>query len=392
MRMILLAKYHLTVKFVLFGLFFDKFFDLMEVNTLKIYQRMNCFFYLSKFRKMSLLIQVLLLWGIRSIEAQDFEAHIHPSSTQLSIAETLNVDLDLVYPPNYSINLNALRQNLLRSSHFYEHPFAIQEMKMDAPQIRNDGLYTQHIQILLRPLRVGNVYLTFYDLVFDSKDPKRPKQRVVSDVYPIEVTPIKTEATPKGLLAPLMTFSKEVPMELSPQNQSHWVDSPSVQQRQNEINVLWMDQKRLPWISILSFLIVAFALWFFLKNPLTRPSLTSMQAELLAKKEALLQLEKLQELQLPEKGRFEDFYTQLTQPIRQYIEKRYRLPASTSTTPEFLSEMAVNPNFPLAMRQQLSQFMIQADRVKFGRHLPSIDECKQAEKMAFQFILNEKKT
>lgn len=392
MRISHLLKYHAIVNNVLCG-----FFDLIDVYALKVYQRiyseMTYFFNLSKFRKTFILVlQLFLLFLGRSIYAEDFEVHIHPLSSQLSIAETLKVDLDLVYPADFSINLNALRQNLLRSSHFYEHPFAIQEMNTHVPQLRNDGLYTQHIQILLRPLRVGNVYLTFYDLVFDSKDPKRPTHRVVSDVYPIEVTTIKTEATPKGLLAPLMTFSKEVPLELSPQNQSNFVDSPSLQQQQNEKNILWMDQKRLPWISILSILIVVFVLWFFLKNPLTKPSITPVQAARLAKKEALLQLEKLKDQQLPEKGRFEDFYTQLTQPIRLYIEKRYKLPASTSTTPEFLSEIADNPAFPLSMRQQLSQFMIQADRVKFGRHLPSIDECKQAEKMAFQFVLNEKNT
>ncbi len=126
--------------------------------------------------------------------------------------------------------------------------------------------------------------------------------------------------------------------------------------------------------------------WVFLKHPSAKPPLTSKAIALQAKKEALHQLKLLSNKNLPEKGFFDEFYVDLTTPVRAYLERRYNIPVSSRTTPEFLAEAAQDPAFPSALREQLKLFLDQADQVKFGRYRPTVVECETAQKLAIKFI------
>jgi hypothetical protein len=332
-------------------------------------------------------ILLLLLWTVvLRADEEGFDVTITPSAEQVSIKDTLSVALDFTFPQGYQLNQESLRQNVLRSSHFYEHPFSIVDMKVEDPRSKRNGSYSQQVVLILQPLRVGQAHLTFYDISFNPKDAKNKVHKLISPIFTVEVTSVEAPAHFEGRLAPLMTFSKTFPLELDEQNRHAFIDGEGVVQRLQKINEEQMHIKQFPWIEIGSVLLILLVFWIFLRHPPVKPSLTAEQIAQAAKAQALATIEQLQEKKLPEKGFFDEFYVQLTQSVRAYIETKYRLSAPTSTTPEFLNEAANNPTFPTQTRQELGQFLYQADKVKFGRFDPTVEECRQAQEQAVHFI------
>lgn len=340
-------------------------------------------------RYLALMIGLLVFATVLRADDTDFAVKITPSVSQISIKDILEVSLDLTFPEGYHVDMETLRQNVLRSSSFYEHPFAIADMKIDNPQKNADGTYSQHILIALQPLRLGNVPLTFYDISFVPQDKKNKMHKLISNIFPIDILSIEAPLQFHGRLAPLLTFSKTFPLGLNEQNQNSLIEDPQVQKRQEQANVIQMNKKRLPWVEIGCVLLIILVFWIFLKHPHVKPPLTAEQLAQAAKAAALADLEQLKAKNLPEKEFFDEFYVELTNPVRAYIEKRYHVAAPTSTTSEFLAETARNPAFPIQTRQQLGQFLSEADKVKFGRYHPSVEECDHAQKLAVNFIKSE---
>lgn len=313
-----------------------------------------------------------------------FDVQINPSSSQLSIQENLLVHLKMTYPEGYHVNEEALRQNILRGSSFYEHPFALEDLKSEDPQKVENGSYLQRWKMTLRPLRMGDVSLVFYDFIFDPQNPQ--KQQIISipgDIFPIRITSVEMPREFEGTLAPLLAFAKEFPLELSEENRQQ---SLLAQKNQQRVNQQQIRQKQLPWIFVMTCLLLVFILWFFLKHPVGKPTATPHQRAEEARNTALLQLDQLKKQKLLDRGLFDEFYVKLTQAVRSYIQQIYQIPASTRTTPEFLGEVAHNPLFPEEIREPLKRFLTEADQVKFGRYQPKQTEMDQAQTLAVHFI------
>ncbi len=81
---------------------------------------------------------------------------------------------------------------------------------------------------------------------------------------------------------------------------------------------------------------------------------------------ALLALEALQQKKLWEQDRTKDYYIELTDIVRSYVEERYGLPAMEQTTDELLAGLRLS-SMPTAPREQLGQLLRLADMVKFAK-------------------------
>ena len=81
---------------------------------------------------------------------------------------------------------------------------------------------------------------------------------------------------------------------------------------------------------------------------------------------ALRELEDLLAADLPGRGRFKDFYVELTMVVRRYVERRYAIRAPKLTTGEFLAAAGAAPAFPRASVGPLGAFLEAADLVKFA--------------------------
>lgn len=85
----------------------------------------------------------------------------------------------------------------------------------------------------------------------------------------------------------------------------------------------------------------------------------------------------------------EHAFTRLTDLVRNYLEERYRMPASTRTTDEFMTELRDGENpLPDTEKPFLSDFLAAADLIKFARVAPEERQFMQALEGAEELVIH----
>ena len=97
---------------------------------------------------------------------------------------------------------------------------------------------------------------------------------------------------------------------------------------------------------------------------------------------AIRELRRLREQNPP----VEEFYTRLSDIVRQYLEGQMRLRAPERTTEEFLYEVSRDQSLSPDHRELLSAFLQEADLVKFARFQPGPEEMRRAMEAAEKFV------
>lgn len=104
---------------------------------------------------------------------------------------------------------------------------------------------------------------------------------------------------------------------------------------------------------------------------------------------AIAQLNNLRVRQLCEKGREKEYYTELTEILRQYLEGRFGINAMEMTTPQI--KRAVYATVPeKSASTMMNDVLEMADYVKFARMRPLPEDNARAFSQAMQFVENTK--
>jgi hypothetical protein len=101
---------------------------------------------------------------------------------------------------------------------------------------------------------------------------------------------------------------------------------------------------------------------------------------------ALVELDRLLRLRLLDQGLVKDFYIELTQVVRRYIERAHGIRAPEQTTEEFLASAREHPRFPPAVLGSLRDFLESADLIKFAGRAASRPAADQAVATARTYI------
>ncbi|MEM4248614.1 MAG: hypothetical protein QXH80_05060, partial [Candidatus Nanoarchaeia archaeon] len=142
-------------------------------------------------------------------------------------------------------------------------------------------------------------------------------------------------------------------------------------------------------IALAIIALIATALWyrFARKSPKTKPAIPPWQI-------AILELCELRKELNDKNLSFEKCINRLTDIVRSYLEKRFKIKAPAQTTPEFLNSMKRSGG-PLEPHHKefLSEFLQSADLVKFAK-LPADnalieDAMKKAEELVKSTIPSE---
>lgn len=100
--------------------------------------------------------------------------------------------------------------------------------------------------------------------------------------------------------------------------------------------------------------VLAWGLWWIVKRIVRKVREHAMSPI----ERAMLELGRLLDKGLPGRGRYKDFYVELTMVVRRYIQRKYGIRAPNMTTEEFLRE--ARPS------DELRKFLESADMVKFA--------------------------
>jgi hypothetical protein len=311
-----------------------------------------------------------------------FSAEITLSTPSLPVDKNLEVTLLLRFPETYSVDLDTVRVNLLKYAGLSEPPFAlISEKVEDLPNGKK-------IIFQLEPLLEGIHFLSLYDIEFNPKDKNTPPIAIISEIFEIEVTLPSIDAEFRGVVYPLLSLTTRYPLAISPDNRKDLLLNPLLQQFENERNASIIKQKTFPFPQLVGIALFLFLLLIARMQPKKSPDLDKLRKKqaLTSKKKALKALTSLQNRKLPQKNAYDEYYIDLTNTVRRYIEENYQIKATTSTTPEFLESMTQNPIFDEKTKNLLQNFLISADQVKFAAYKPAPEEWTEAFQIAKQFI------
>ncbi len=131
--------------------------------------------------------------------------------------------------------------------------------------------------------------------------------------------------------------------------------------------VWWSDY--LPWVLAIAGLIALVFVVQWLQNRRQRRGSRSRSLELPADELARRKLSVLDRKKLWQAGDVKAYYAELTFILREYLQKRYSIPALESTTEETLAYLQ-QCDFPPDLRQPLTETLLQADLVKFAKSTP----------------------
>jgi len=81
-----------------------------------------------------------------------------------------------------------------------------------------------------------------------------------------------------------------------------------------------------------------------------------------------------------------EFYYEISNIMRHYIEDRFGLSAPEQTTEEFLLSISKNGYFDSKTQQCFSSFLEHCDMVKFAKYAPETAEIQQAFNVTRDFI------
>ncbi len=140
---------------------------------------------------------------------------------------------------------------------------------------------------------------------------------------------------------------------------------------------------------ILLLIIAAIFLFFYLKKRKKQTPQVIVKeeepvVEINPKEEALHALEQIQKDKIWQQGKIKEYYTDITQVVRLYIERQLGIIALEMTTDEILFDLKKKINTDVF--KVLKGLLTTADLVKFAKFVPNEDDYEKAIKRAFEFV------
>jgi hypothetical protein len=114
--------------------------------------------------------------------------------------------------------------------------------------------------------------------------------------------------------------------------------------------------------------------------------------ELTPSQRAVRALDEIEALDLPGAGDVEQYHTRVSDVLRRYLEARFGWRAPEQTTPEFLSCLQKSDELPAELQGLLREFLQRCDLAKFARADFTPSECRQAGRMAREFVEQSSRT
>ena len=153
----------------------------------------------------------------------------------------------------------------------------------------------------------------------------------------------------------------------------------------------WLrDNWKLVLVSVLGILVLAGLLWYFIKKRKSKPARVEPEKPAVPiHTMALNKLNALKSQKLWEQGLIKQYHSELTDIIREYLEKRYEINAMEQTSEEIFAGLR-HLDITEQNINKLRQMLLLADLVKFAKASPINNENEQSMDNAISFVMNTK--
>ena len=154
------------------------------------------------------------------------------------------------------------------------------------------------------------------------------------------------------------------------------------------LKLAWELADYLPYIILtLAVILLAALVYWYWKRKKSKPEAEIEGEEVKIQIEpyqlAMRRLVELEAKQLWQKGLVKEFFSELTEIVRQYIEGEFNIPALEMTSEELVDKLQSKNILSL---ENAIPFFGAADLVKFAKFIPSPDDCGEALKEAYGMV------
>lgn len=153
------------------------------------------------------------------------------------------------------------------------------------------------------------------------------------------------------------------------------------------MSVPWTFMEMLPYIIgvILLAAIIWFVFWYLKKRKKGESILGFSKPKIPAHEQALLALDALKNKKLWQNNKVKQYYTELTEITRTYVENRFGVQAMEMTTDEITSSLKPF-EIESSLVNKLRKMLVLADLVKFAKANPLPDEHDKSLDIAIEFV------
>ena len=136
----------------------------------------------------------------------------------------------------------------------------------------------------------------------------------------------------------------------------------------------WAEWSPLFWMSALLLLLIVVGVYLYLRYKQNKPIISRIQIirHIPAHQKALTAIDKIKQSKMQNSENQKEYYTQLTDTLRKYIEERFGFSAMEMTSTEIIARLR-NSGDP-TMISELRELFNTADLVKFAKHSTLINE------------------
>jgi hypothetical protein len=287
------------------------------------------------FLQFFIVILILVTMALPVNAAGGVTVTLTPNQSELTVGDPVELSLEVTHPTGYQVIIPQLEQNW--------GPFEVRGQSQATTVANNDGTETTRQTITVTLFDLGAVETPALPLTISSDT----GQVMEETVPPISLTV-------NSVLSEGDTTLKDIRPQVGMKVPSAW---PAV---------------------LAGLLVVAGATaagWWLYRRWQGKKSLARVLDNRSPYQVAYDELDRIDGLALPEKGRFKEHYTLVTDALRLYIEQQFRVHAFDRTTTELKQSLGRSTMSPEYTRRFID-FFFESDLVKFAKLLPDLDEAR----------------
>jgi hypothetical protein len=275
-------------------------------------------------------------------------AHVRVDKAKITIADTVLLELEASIEPGYEVkmpNVDKILEN-----------FGIVDWENLGNKLNENNNVVSRYRYRLEPFLSGKHQLPAFTFEFyDVNSPEEKKYELTTEPIDIEIASLLGEQR-----AELKIAGIEGVVEM-PAKASYW----------------WI------WVLCAAGIIAAVASWFYIRRRQVKELVRIFKP---AHEIAYERLRALVKQNLIKSGKIKEFYERISDILRHYIEHRFNLRAPERTTEEFLAELPSANVLSKSDQNQLEEFLIHCDLVKFAKYNPTAEQIQRTFDLVKNFI------
>lgn len=150
----------------------------------------------------------------------------------------------------------------------------------------------------------------------------------------------------------------------------------------------WTFREILPFVlwTLLGGAVILLILWFWQRHKKNKPLFAAKKEEIPPYMKAIRSLDEIKSGKLWQAGREKEYYTRLTDTVRQYLDEEFDIPAMEQTSGETVAAMQNCRKIEDRERERVADMLATADFVKFAKFTPLQDENARYLDTAYEFV------